>query len=75
MHFDTSAGSVYYFRSSLCSTTDGRPACTRFEAHYNLEAIAEARLAAVPSLTHLNYDSASIPVGLYRLHPAPDHGE
>lgn len=58
---------TYYFRSALCSTTDGRPLCTAIEHRYILTPIATATLPAVPSMVLLNYASSTVSVGLYRI--------
>ncbi len=59
--------SRYYYRSSLCSTVQGRPLCEAAEAEARLEPIVETELPAVPSMASTPYDVDRVPVGLYRV--------
>ncbi len=58
---------TYWYRSSLCSTVEGRAYCAAIERGLSLEPVATAVLPAIWSLNHLPYDARSIPVGLYRV--------
>ncbi len=58
---------TYWYRSSLCSTREGRARCDAIERGLSLEPVATAVLPAIWSLNHLPYDAARIPVGLYRV--------
>jgi hypothetical protein len=58
---------AYYYRSSLCSTVDGRAACAAIEGHLELELVSAATLPALPSMPHMLYDERAIEVALYRI--------
>jgi hypothetical protein len=60
------AGSFYY-RSSLCSTPEGRPACEALERGASLEVVEEQEFPAVASLPWLPLAGGPIRVGLYRV--------
>lgn len=59
--------SVFYYRSSLCSTIRGRAFCESMEADYELEALHTAVLPSIPSMPGLDYDRRNVEVGLYRV--------
>jgi hypothetical protein len=59
------SGAIYY-RSSLCSTAEGRPYCAGLEEGVPLVPVAEAELPARPSIEDLGYDRETIRVGLFR---------
>lgn len=65
----TLAGQRWWYRSSLCSTPEGRPACDALERTVTLEPVAEEVLPARPSLLGLPYDRDRVEVGLYRVRP------
>jgi len=58
---------AYYYRSSLCSTVDGRQACDRLERGSRLELLEERELPARPSMRWLKYDTDRVRVALYRV--------
>ena len=58
---------TYWYHSSLCSTVEGRPYCNAIERGLSLEPVATAVFPAMWSLSHLPYDAARVPVGLYRV--------
>jgi hypothetical protein len=60
------AGSFYY-RSSLCATPEGRPACEALERGASLEAVEERELSAVASLPWLPLPGGPVRVGLYQV--------
>lgn len=66
------SGLVYYLRTSLCSTDEGRAACERLERSAKLVPVATARLPAIPSMPDLLYDDAHVDVGLYAAQPATE---
>jgi hypothetical protein len=57
----------YYYRSSLCSTAEGRSACERLEHTGRLELVEERELPARPSMRWLKYDTDRVRVALYRV--------
>jgi hypothetical protein len=64
------AAQVYYYRSSLCSTPEGRGYCEALERTLTLEPLEgiEGRdLPAVASMHELNYDRPTVRVGLFRV--------
>jgi hypothetical protein len=64
---ETSGGALYYYRSSLCSSPDGRAICDSIERRYALEPVDEAVLPARPSMLNLAYDRPVVTVTLYRV--------
>jgi hypothetical protein len=58
---------LYYYRSSLCTSTEGRPICDAVEGRYVLEPVDLADLPACPSMDNLAYDRPVVSVGLYRV--------
>ncbi|MGE3670863.1 MAG: hypothetical protein AB7K71_14445 [Polyangiaceae bacterium] len=58
--------SFYYYRSSICSTPDGRDLCARIEARLELTPLKEITLPAVASLAHLPLDPQPITVVLFK---------
>jgi hypothetical protein len=57
----------HYYRSSLCSTDDGREACAAAESRWTLTAIAERTFDARPSKAEHPYESERVSVGLFRI--------
>lgn len=58
---------MYYVRTSLCTTPEGREFCAQVERRYRLERVREVELPAVPSMVGLGYDRPTVRVGLYRV--------
>jgi len=56
---------VVWYRSSLCTTDDGRAYCDAMEARYRLTPIAGADLPALLSMDGLGYEDGTVHVGLY----------
>ena len=63
----TAAPGDFYYRSSICSSEEGRPICQRLESQWELEPVHLATLPALPSMPYLPYDTSEIAVGLYRI--------
>jgi hypothetical protein len=63
---DDLTGSFYY-RSSTCSTAEGRAFCASLESQLDLEPVALASFPALPSLRSVPYDAPDVSVGLYRV--------
>ncbi len=63
---------VYYYRSSLCSSTEGAAFCDALERVAPLERVVVRRLPARPSMRwdRDGYDSDAVMVALYRVLPA-----
>lgn len=66
-HDVVGGGSVYYYRSSVCTTAQGRPLCDAIERRFSLEPVRSATFPARWSLRHLDYDRPRVSVGLYRV--------
>lgn len=66
---------VYYYRSSVCSSPEGRAFCHRIEHGFPLRLLRSRVLPAVPSIEDLHYDTQRVRVGLYQVEPRParDH--
>jgi hypothetical protein len=64
---ETSGDALYYYRSSLCTSSEGRAFCDAIERRYELEPIDEAVLPARPSMFNLAYDRPVVTVALYRV--------
>ncbi len=66
---------VYYYRSSLCSSREGRAFCRDIQHRSQLRQVAARSLPAVPSLEDLPYDTDPVRVVLYRVEPrqGPEH--
>lgn len=60
----------YWYRSSVCSTEEGRGFCERVERGATLEPVVTATYPARWSLSHLPFDRPWVRVGLYRVLPA-----
>ncbi len=58
-------GRTFYYRSSLCSTPQGRSTCEKLEANIKMKALGEAKLPARRSMPKLDYDKDPVKVGLY----------
>jgi hypothetical protein len=54
------ASCIYYVRTSLCSTPEGRNACAQVENRLRLERVARAVFPAWPSSRHAPYDTDSV---------------
>ncbi len=68
-------GPVYYYRSTLCSTEEGRPVCAKYEKRFDLEEVGRWVLPAVPSRSDYTYDTNEVVVSLNRLQTvAPPDG-
>jgi hypothetical protein len=62
---------VFYYRSSLCSTAAARPWCEDLERTAVLEPLLKEELPARPSTHAITYEDARVRVGLYRVRPRP----
>jgi hypothetical protein len=60
------SGTIYYYRSSLCSTEEGASACQKLEASASLQLVAERELPAIPSMRWNPYPTTRVRVALYR---------
>lgn len=58
---------MFYVRTSLCTTQEGRDFCAQIERRYRLERLHEIDLPATPSMVGLGYDRPMVRVGLYRV--------
>jgi hypothetical protein len=58
---------AYYYRSSLCATAEGGPACEALERGATLDLIEEKTLPAIASLPWMPLTGASIRVALLRV--------
>lgn len=63
----TAGSLVFYYRSSLCFTPEGAPACRAFEGSLDLEPIDMRVLPSESSLPWLPLDEGPIEVGLFRV--------
>ncbi len=63
---------VYYYRSSLCSSADGRAKCGEMEATARLVPLATAAIPARASMTGLGFDRDPVEVGLFRVEAPRD---
>jgi hypothetical protein len=61
------AACVYYVRSSLCSTADGRPECEAIERRLTLVPIARASFAAAPEFETFSHDSETVETMIARV--------
>jgi len=61
------AACLYYVRTSLCASADGRPACAGLEDRLALAPIARESFPARPSSTFLEYDQDPVEVVLARV--------
>jgi len=61
------ARDLRYYRSSLCSTAEGRATCEELESRLELEPEAVVQLPSVASLPYLPLPPGSIEVGWYRV--------
>lgn len=61
------ASGDFYYRSSVCSSEEGRPICQRLENQWKLEPVHLASLPAEPSMPYLPYDTTEVAIGLYRI--------
>lgn len=66
MDFSAQPGALYYYRSSLCSTEDGRAYCETLERALELELVAERELPARPSMRWSLYDASVVRVALFK---------
>ena len=57
---------VYWYRSSLCSTEEGKAGCDRIEAALPLDLLWEEALPARPSISDLGYLADPVVVKLFR---------
>ena len=57
----------FYYRSSLCSTDEGRPVCDAIERAHALELVVRHELPARPSMIGMRYDRDVVTVALYRV--------
>lgn len=55
----------YYYRSSLCFTPEGAPACVMFESTHTLRPIAVRRLPSIASLPWAPMPEGELEVGLF----------
>lgn len=58
---------VVWYRSSLCTTSEGHDYCDAVEARYRLTPIVTTDLPARASMEGLGYDDGTVHVGLYTL--------
>jgi hypothetical protein len=65
----THAGQLYYVRTSLCASAEGRDRCRRFEEQHRLRPVVTRTLPAIASLPYLTLPEAAIDVGLYEVLP------
>jgi hypothetical protein len=68
---DRLEGDVFYYRSSLCSTTEGAPSCDAFERTHTLTPVYRRTFPAIASLPWLPLPEPAIEVVLYRVAPTP----
>lgn len=64
-------GPNYYYRSSLCSTPEGRPFCESFESQHRLRPLATRRLPSRESASWLPLPPGEIEVALFAVEPGP----
>lgn len=64
---DVPSGCVRYYRSSLCSSVEGRPACDAVERSLKLAPLASTSFPALPSNLGLPYDRASVEVAWFEV--------
>ncbi len=62
---------LFYYRSSMCSTPEGRASCTRHQESARLQLVAQATLPARSSMRWDGYAASEVQVALYRVvhHP------
>ncbi|MCA9641959.1 MAG: hypothetical protein H6718_09545 [Polyangiaceae bacterium] len=60
------APELYYYRSSVCSTDEGRALCRKVESDFELTPIEEHTFPSVASLQHLPMGSEPVRVGLFK---------
>lgn len=58
---------LYWYRSSLCATSQGRAYCDAVERRLTLDPVVSATFPARWSLRLVDYDRDPVPVGLYRV--------
>jgi len=58
---------THYYRSSVCTSEEGRPYCDAIERDLVLEPVATAVLPALPSMPHMPYDRSEVSVGFFRV--------
>jgi hypothetical protein len=59
--------SLYYVRTSLCSSAEGRPACEAIESRMELVPVSRASFPARPSSPLLAYDSDPVETVIARV--------
>jgi hypothetical protein len=62
---------VFWYRSSLCSTEDGRAFCDAMEARYRFRPMATTDLVAIPSMEGLGYMDETVHVEIGTLEAVP----
>lgn len=62
---------AFYYRSSLCSTPEGRDACDAFERAHRLTLVERRTLPALASLPSLPLEGATVEVALFRVSAEP----
>ncbi len=60
---------LFYYRSSLCSTPEGRSPCARHQSSARMQLVAEATLPARSSMRWDSYQGTTLRVALYRILP------
>ncbi len=58
---------AYYYRSSLCSTSDGQAFCEALEARLELEELHRATLPSLRSMGGMHYLGDGVEVALFRI--------
>jgi hypothetical protein len=56
---------THYYRSSICSTSEGAPACESFERTHRLRELGRRTLPAIPSLPWLPLSGSTVDVVLF----------
>lgn len=62
---------LYYVRTSLCASVEGRPRCARLESRLQLTPLARRELPARPSYDGLPYDADPVEVMIATALPSP----
>ena len=65
---------LFYVRTSLCSSPQGREACHAIEANLELHEIARATIPAVPSYAAFGFDDDIVTVTISRARVAREAG-
>lgn len=68
-HARDASGPLYYYRSSVCTTSDGAAFCKKAEAQLRLERVLARDLPAISSMAGQVYSSSTVHLELYRVLP------